>query len=192
VGVPLERRTIIVPVNGNKPVTGNKYSPVRGFFRRHPMVRAFAVAVAFAAALALVGALINMATSHIPGNSSGSNPLSGVQVPVQAPAGNPDQGSLSPASSPSSSSPAAQQAPVPYSDGSCVSGNFSGSTPEDVSGAPCSSGQAEYEIVKEFPGATDPKVCEGVEGAKLGYLDEYTKDGAIVSSIVYCLGDIVQ
>jgi hypothetical protein len=180
----LERRTIIVPVNGNKPVTGNKYSPVRGFFRRHPTVRVFAVAVAFAAALALVGALINMATSHIPGNSSGSNPLSGVQVPVQ--------GSLSPASSPSSSSPAAEQAPIPYSDGSCVSGNFSGSTPEDVSGAPCSSGQAEYEIVKEFPGATDPKVCEGVEGAKLGYLDEYTKDGAIVSSIVYCLGDIVQ
>lgn len=188
----MERRTIIVPVNGNKPVNGTKPSPIRGFFRRHPMVRAFAVAVAFAAALALAGALINLATSHIPGNSSGSNPLSGAQVPLQAPAGNPDQGSPSPASSPPSSSTAAQQAPVPYSDGSCVSGNFSGATPKDVSGAPCSSGQAEYEIVKEFPGATDPKVCEGVKGAKLGYLEQYTEDGAIVSSIVYCLGDIVQ
>jgi hypothetical protein len=156
------------------------------------MVRAFVVTVAFTAALALAGALINLATSHIPGNSSGSNPLSGVQVPVQAPAGNPDQGSPSPAPSPSSSSPAAQQAPAPYADGSCVSGNFSGATPENVSGASCSSGKAEYEIVKEFPGATDPNVCEGVEGAKLGYLDEYTEDGAVVSSIVYCLGDIVQ
>jgi hypothetical protein len=188
----MERRTIIIPVNGKRLANGNKSSPIRGFFRRHPMVRAFAVAVAFSAALALIGALINLATSQIPGNSSGSNPLSGVQVPVLAPAGNPDQGSLSPPPSPSPRSPAAQQAPIPYSDGSCVSGNFSGSTPKDVSGAPCSSGQAEYEIVKEFPGATDPKVCEGVEDAKLGYLEQYTEDGAIVSSIVYCLGDIVQ
>jgi hypothetical protein len=176
VGVILERRTIIVPVNVSKP------SPVRRFFRRYPMARAFAFAVAFAVALALVGALINMATSHIPGNSSGANPLSGVQVPVL------DQGSSS-----SSGSPAAQQAPAPYPAGSCVSGDFSGKTPEDVSGASCSSGQAEYEIVDEFPGATDPKAaCEGIKGAKLGYLEQYTENGAIVSSIVYCLGDIVQ
>jgi len=175
----LERRTIIVPVNVSKP------SPVRKFFRRHPMARAFAFAVAFAAALALVGALINLATSHIPGNPSGANPLSGVQVPVL------DQGSSSPDSS--SGSPAAQQAPAPYPDGSCVSGDFSGKTPKDVSGTSCSSGQAEYEIIDEFPGATDPTAaCEGVKGAKLGYLEQYTEDGAVVSSIVYCLVDIVQ
>jgi len=170
----LERKTIIVPVNASKPPSA------RRFFRRHPMARAFAFAVAFAAALALVGALINLATSHIPGNSSGANPLQGVQVPVL------DQGSSS------SGPPAAQQTPIPYPDGSCVSGDFSGKTPEDVSGASCSSGQAEYEIVKEFPDATDPKVCEGVEGARQGYLDAETEDGAIIWSIVYCLGDIVQ
>lgn len=173
-GVTLERRTIIVPVNTSK------QSPVQRFFRRHPMARAFAFAVAFAAVLALVGALINLATSHIPGNSSGTNPLQGVQVPVL------DQGSSS------SGSPAAQRAPAPYPDGSCVSGDFSGKTPEDVSGASCSSDQAEYEIIDEFPGATNPKACKGVKGAKLGYLEQYTENGAIVSSIVYCLGSIVQ
>src|ERR1700678_3719421 len=120
------------------------------------MARAFAFTAAFAAGLALVGALINLATSHIPGNSPGANPLSGVQVPVL------DQGSPSPDSS--SGSPAAQQPPVPYSEGSCVSGNFSGKTPEGVSGTSCSSGQAEYEIIDEFPDATDPKACEGIKG----------------------------
>lgn len=65
--------------------------------------------------------------------------------------------------------------------------------PEDVSGASCSSGQAEYEIVDEFPGATDPTAaCEGVKDAKLGYLEQYTENAPIASSIVYCLGGIVQ
>lgn len=194
----MERRTIIIPVNGNKtPVTGKKYSPIRKFLQRHPMIRAFTITVTFAAALALAGALINLMTSSIPGNSSGSNPVA--QVPVQVPALNADQGSptstLLASSSPPSAQqvpPAAQQPPTPYPDGSCVSGNFSGSTPKDVSEASCSSGQAEYEVIKEFPGATDPSECEGVEGAKFGYLEEYTENGAVVDSVVYCLGDIVK
>lgn len=147
------------------------------------MVRALAIAVTFTAALALIGALINLATSHIPGNSPGSNPV----PPVQVPALSANQNSTS-----SQASPAAQQTPTLYPDGSCVSGNFSGRTPEDVSEASCSSDQAEYEIIEEFPGATNPKVCEGVDGAKFGYLEEYTEDGAVAESTVYCLGDIVQ
>jgi hypothetical protein len=106
---------------------------------------------------------------------------------VPVPGGNPNQGSPSPAVSPSSL-PAVQQQPVPYSEGSCLSGNFSGSTPKDVNGAPCSSSEAEYRIVKEFPDATDPSVCEGVPGAKFGYLEEYTENGIPVESYVYCLG----
>lgn len=184
-----ERRTIIIPVNVDKsPVDAKKPSSIRKFFQLHPMIRAFAITVAFTAALALIGALVNLATSHIPGNSPGSNPV----PPVQVPAVSVNQNSTASASSPSSSPPAAQQTPTLYPDGSCVSGNFSGQTPKDVSEASCSSGQAEYKVIEEFPGATDPKVCEGVAGAKFGYLEEYTEDGAVVESTVYCLGDIVQ
>ena len=150
------------------------------------MVRAFALTIACAAAFALIGALINWAISYIPGNSPGSNTMPGVQVPL-APA---QWSQSSPSPRQSSSSPTVQQAPVPYSSGSCLAGNFFKSTPEDVSKVPCSSGQAEYQIIKEFPGASDPSVCESVPDAKFGYLDEYTENGIPVKSYVYCLGEI--
>lgn len=172
-GVPLERRTVIVPVNGNKS------SPIRRFLQRHPMIRIFVLTVAFSTALALVGAVINLAISHIPGNSAGSNPLSGVQVPI-------------PVKSPSSPPPAMQQQPVPYSVGSCLSGRFSGKTPKNVIGAPCSSRGAKYQIIKKFPGATNPLVCNGIHGAKMGYLEEYTENGIPYERYVYCLGEISQ
>jgi hypothetical protein len=176
VGDTLERRTVIVPVNVRRP------PPARGFFRRHPAARAFAVTVAFAVVLAVIGALVNSAISHIPGGSPGSNPL----VPVLAPGGGVGQGAL-----PSGLSSTVPPAPA-YQVGSCVSGDFSGTTPKDVSGESCSSGGAEYEVIREIPGATDPNVCNGVKGALQGFLEEWLENGAVVSRTVYCLGRIVQ
>jgi hypothetical protein len=98
----------------------------------------------------------------------------------------------SPSSSPAvpSSSPAPEQSPSPYSDGSCLKGDFSGSTPKNVRKVSCRSRRAKYRIIKSFPGATDPSVSQGVPGVEFGYLEEYLVNGVVVESYVYCLGAI--
>jgi len=170
------------------PVNVRKQPPTaRGFFRRHPAVRAFAVAVAFAVALAVIGALVNAATSRIPGGSSAANPL----VPVMGPGGDPGQGAQA-AAQPATTAPSTTPPPLALQDGSCVAGDFSGQTPKNVTEQPCSSGGAEYEVIKEIPGGTNPEECNGVKGALNGFLEEWLRNGVVVSSTVYCLGSIIQ
>jgi hypothetical protein len=179
-GFLVERRTAVFAVNGRKS------SPIRSFLRRHPMIRM----ILWVAVLALVGALINWLISYIPGNVSGSNPIPPVPVP-------PDTSqSLNSSSLPSPPSPmptttqarSTTQQARHFSIGSCLAGDFTKSSPADVRRVPCSSAEAQYRIIKEFPGATDPSVCRDVPGVKLGYLEEYTENGIPVESRVYCLG----
>jgi hypothetical protein len=190
---------MVVPVNSKKP------SPVRRFFGDHPMVRWITVTIVCTAVFALVGALINLALSHIPGNSPGANPVPPVQVPYatsqadQVPVATspafqtPDASSSTfafsapPAPSLSPSPDSTQQA-NPYSAGTCLAGDFTQSTPQNVKKVVCSSNEAAYKVIKTFPGETDTSVCQGVSGAKLGYLEQLLENVVPIESNVYCLG----
>jgi len=180
----VERRTAIIPVKGRK------LSLIRRLLQRHPMVRT----ILLLAVLALAGALINWLTSTIPGNSSGSNlvanPNPVIQVPDTFASAQAAREQSAPAPSPAPSYSAAAQQEDPYSKGSCLAGNFTGSSPKDVRKVSCSSSKAKYQVVGEFPGATDPSVCQDVSGAEFGYLEQYLENEIPVESYVYCLGAI--
>lgn len=169
------------------PVNGGKSSSIRSFLRRHPIVSA----IALSAILALAGALINWLISYIPGNGPGSiNPIPVIQAPGPGePVNSSPPTPPSSSSSPSHSSTTTRKA-IPFSEGSCLAGNFTKSTPHDVHHVQCSSAEAQYKVIKEFPGARSPSVCRGVRGAKIGYLEEYLENGIVVNSYVYCLGNI--
>jgi hypothetical protein len=104
----MERRVVIKPVK--------QPSPVKKYLRRHPLVRTIMVTIAFSATLALAGALINWATSHIPGNTSSANPL---VVPPLGGGGHSSSPSATPTKQPQS-----------FGIGSCLAGDFSGSKPK--------------------------------------------------------------
>jgi hypothetical protein len=207
----MEKKTSAVRINHGK------LSAIRKFERRHPKLYSIASIITVMAAIAIIGALINWAVSSIPGNSQAANP-GGVPpaVSVPFPAAPASRENTSPPADTSTKSdtsgsqdnppdppPAvAEPSPTPtsdpssddaepYSSGSCLSGDFNSSTPQDVQQVSCSSDHA-YEILEEYPDETDPNVCKKVEDAELGYVEEYTENGAVVSSYVYCLGPVGQ
>jgi len=100
--------------------------------------------------------------------------------------GQPVNPPLPPSSRPRPS--ATTQQAGPFSEGSCLAGDFNQSSPDSVRSVPCSSPEAQSRIIKVFPGATDPSVCQDVSGATIGYLEQYFVDGILTESYVYCLG----
>jgi hypothetical protein len=156
-------------------VNSRKSSPIRKFLQRHPMIRAIALTIVFSATLALAGALISWIISYIPGNKPGPGPIPPVYIT--------DTGERTDSPSPS-------PAPSPYSNGSCLAGNFTKTSPDDINEVPCSSAEAEYQVIETFPDETDLSVCRKIPGAKLEYSEEYTENGIPISSYVYCLGRV--
>jgi hypothetical protein len=161
----MERRVMAGPVK--------QPSPIQKYLRRHPLIRTIVLTIVCSAVVAVAGALINWATSHIPGNASGSNP-----VPVVVPSGFDEQ----------SSSPTPQ--PSPFTDGTCLAGDFSEPEPKDVSRVPCTSADASYRVLAEIPGGAAISECQGVDGVTLGFIEQELQDGVPQSSYLYCLGQV--
>jgi hypothetical protein len=85
--------------------------------------------------------------------------------------------------------------PEPYAVGSFLTGNFESSGPGNVRPVPSparvSPSDAVFEILEVWPG-DDVGACEHVEGAELGYIEEFLQDGEVIGSYVYCLGQVRQ
>jgi hypothetical protein len=79
-----------------------------------------------------------------------------------------------------------------FPDGSCLAGDFAGSSPKNVSKVPCYSADASYQVIEKIPGGTDTSECQDVEGATLAYLDQKLENGIPISSDLYCLGSVGQ
>jgi hypothetical protein len=64
---------------------------------------------------------------------------------------------------------------------------LSGDVHRELKRVPPDSPDTTYEVLEVFPGSYDTSIYAEVEGADLGYEEEYLEHGKVIARYVYCL-----